>query len=81
MKNDSQTADKLCGLSDLDLFRETAIRLTRRYEQEHKIPFLFGSFDFVFHRGTLRCIEERPRNKHFFEEGAQRSVLIPGDKR
>lgn len=81
MNSDPQITTALCGVSDLDLFRETASRLSRRYEQEHKVRFLFGSFDFIFHGGTLRCIEERPRNKRFFKEDSVDRVLIQGGGR
>jgi len=81
MKSDPQITTALSGVSDLDLFRETASRLSRRYEQEHKVPFLFGSFDFIFHGGTLRCIEERPRNKRFFQKDSGERVLIQGGGR
>ena len=81
MKSDPQITTALGEVSDLDLFRETASRLSHRYEQEHKVPFLFGSFDFIFHGGTLRCIEERPRNKRFVHEDSGNRVLIQGGGR
>ncbi len=81
MKNDLTPAPSLGGVSDLDLFREAASRLSRRYEEEHKVPFLFGSFDFIFHGGSLRCIEERPRNKRFFKDEPPQRTLFSGGVR
>ena len=62
---------KFSGIEDLELFEETVDRLCQKYRREHGIPFLYGSFEFVFHRGELKWIEERPRNKRFLdrEEG------------
>ena len=68
----------LSQISDVDLFRETAHRLSEQYQDLHKTPFLYGSFDFIFHGGTLRCIEERPRNKRFFKDELPQRILIPG---
>ena len=68
MFEENTAAAALTGIPDLELFKETALRLSKQYEDQHKTPFLYGSFDFVFHKGVLRCIEERPRNKRYFEE-------------
>ena len=65
----------LSQVSDVDLFRETALRLSEQYQKQHRAPFLYGSFDFIFHGGTLRCIEERPRNKRFFKDDQNGTML------
>jgi len=66
----------LSQISDTDLFRETANRLSQQYESLHKTPFLYGSFDFVFHKGVLRYLEVRPRNKRYFDEESVESLVL-----
>jgi hypothetical protein len=77
MKADIKEAGgPLPNISDIDLFRETAFRLSQQYQQQHNTPFLFGSFDFVFHKGVLRCIEERPRNKRYFDDELPEELVV-----
>lgn len=53
------------NLTDDSLFEEVAKRLRSNYQKDHGLPFLYGSFDFVFHQGKFQSIEERPRNKSY----------------
>ena len=52
-------------LSDEALYQETGDRLRKSFFREHGRTFQFGSFEFVFHRGALQWIEERPKYRRF----------------
>jgi hypothetical protein len=56
----------LVFVSDEKLFEEVAERLKRMYERDFGSEFIFGCFEFVFHNGVFRGIEERPRNKRYW---------------
>ena len=55
----------LADVPDDVVFRETAQRLRRRFHNERGRPFLFGSFEFVFHGGKFQWIEESPRTRRY----------------
>lgn len=59
---DIQMFSEVC---DQILFEEVAGRLKRLYQKEHGSPFLYGSFEFIFHQGKFQCIEERARNRRY----------------
>lgn len=69
----------LADISDEIIFRETAQRLRRQFHNERGKPFLFGSFEFVFHGGKFQWIEESPRTRRYVSEPRTPKVrVIPG---
>lgn len=69
----------LAEIPDDVLFRETAQRLRRRFHNERGRPFLFGSFEFVFHGGKFQWIEESPRTRRYVSKPRTPKVrVVPG---
>ena len=56
---------ELESIADDVLFREAGDRLRKLFFREYGVPFQFGCFELVFHRGALQWIEERPRYRRY----------------
>ncbi len=61
-------------MPDGDLFEEVALRLRKQYLTQFNEQFLYGCFEFIFHKGKFIGVEDRPRFKRY--SGADRLVLI-----
>ena len=75
MDDKNKLENPLRGSPDEALFREVACRLRHRFYVEHGKPFLFGSFEFVFHGGKFQWIEESSRTRRYFG-GARKPPMV-----
>lgn len=76
MNNEDKDREVISHLSDDIIFRETVTRLRHGFYQRYGRPFLFGSFDFVFHSGKLQWIEECPRARRYVKRTKNTPVSI-----
>jgi hypothetical protein len=68
----NKSLETMTGIPDETVFEEVAQRLKTIYQREKGVPFVYGSFDFIFHDGKFQSIEERPRCKRYLSSVLRR---------
>lgn len=76
MNDESKDREAIAQLPDDIILREAVTRLRHGFYQRYGRPFLFGSFDFVFHSGKLQWIEECPRARRYVKRTKKPPVSI-----
>ena len=76
MNNDGKKTGSFDAIPDTALFEEVAARLRKLYQAQHRIDFLYGCFEFIFHEGTFQGIEDRPRYERYKSPARLSSVPV-----
>jgi len=78
VNNNDKTRESLATATDDALFREAGDRLRKLFFREYGVPFQFGCFELVFHKGALQWIEERPRYRRYVGKQPRNFAVLPG---
>ena len=76
MSDNDKSRESLAAVTDDSVLREAAFRLRQRFYREHGKPFLFGSFEFIFHSGKFQWVEECPRSRRYLNRPKKAPVTL-----